>query len=72
MRDPERIDRILTLLEQIWRDGPDLRLGQILANANDRLGERLFYFEDDQLESNLIAFKKILESYGPRARVRDE
>lgn len=66
MRDPARIDRILALVREIWIDSPDLRLGQILANATG-MEKRLFYYEDVQLESDLIVFQKIIESYGPRS-----
>lgn len=31
MRDPKRIDRILGLLSQYWKECPDLRLGQIIS-----------------------------------------
>jgi hypothetical protein len=32
-RDPDRIPRVLELLEEVWRLYPDQRLGQILLNA---------------------------------------
>jgi hypothetical protein len=31
-RDPARIDRILKLLEQRWKESPDQRLGQLVTN----------------------------------------
>lgn len=64
MRDPARITRILALIEQIWRDNPDLRLGQLLANSASGMEKRLFTYEDNKLEADLVAFKRILESYG--------
>ena len=33
MRDPSRIDEILTELREIWLAHPDLRLGQLVLNA---------------------------------------
>jgi hypothetical protein len=33
MRDPERIDRVLTVVRDVWRRYPDLRLGQLIVNA---------------------------------------
>ena len=33
MRDPERIKKILGLLQLYWEDHPDLRLGQIISNC---------------------------------------
>lgn len=32
MRDPERIKRILTLLQQIWEHQPDIRFNQLVSN----------------------------------------
>ena len=34
MRDPERIDKIITLIADIWHQYPDWRLTQILSNSN--------------------------------------
>lgn len=52
MRDPDRIERILSLLEKVWKCEPDQRLCQLLSNAlypkND-----IFYVEDDDLEAQL-------------------
>lgn len=62
MRDPERIRRILKLLERIWIDSPDLRLGQILCNGT-RMESRLFYYEDDKVEVELTAFLELLGKY---------
>ena len=48
MRDPKRIDRIMTKLKCYWMKHPDLRLGQIVSNA---LGDcDVFYQEDEVLE----------------------
>lgn len=66
MRDPDRISRILGTIEKIWRDSPDLRLGQLLANASTNYGRNLFYYEDSKLEDDLNTFVRILESYGVR------
>ena len=30
MRNPERIDELLTLLKQLWLQGPDLRFQQLI------------------------------------------
>ncbi len=54
MRDPNRISRILNLIEKLWKQNPDLRLGQLIIGLtdNDRIGAKkdLFYLEDDELE----------------------
>ena len=58
MRDPNRIKRILDLLEIIWKKYPDIRLCQLLSNTAYSYSEwqnnDLFYFEDYDLEKSLI------------------
>jgi len=51
MRDPERIDRILQEIGDIWRKYPDMRLGQLIGNVLE--GTALYYVEDDGLVSAL-------------------
>lgn len=56
MRDPERIPRLLKLLEEIWVIDPDLRLGQILEWEAQKMPRMdLFYIEDDIMEQRLKA-----------------
>lgn len=55
MRDPERIEFVLSLLDHIWRRNPDLRLAQVLCSVL-RSGEglsTLYYLEDEELEQRL-------------------
>ena len=56
MRDPNRIDPMLDLLRTYWKENPDLRLGQIIANISRMSGRGAdpFYMED-------TAAKKVLE-----------
>lgn len=65
MRDPNRIDEVISALRAYWHAHPDMRLGQIISNAAtpDTPGERRsrsewaqdrppfdpFYVEDDQI-----------------------
>ncbi len=57
MRDPNRIPKVLKAIEQYWEKHPDLRLGQLLSNANSTHRARqglphsddVFYLEDDDL-----------------------
>ena len=51
MRNPARIKSILSKLELIWRQYPDLRLNQLIYNLSWR-GDNLdsFYLEDDVFE----------------------
>lgn len=41
MRDPDRIDEVLDKLETYWKEHPDLRLGQIVSNANAEMRSRI-------------------------------
>jgi hypothetical protein len=57
MREPERISRILKLIEKNWVQYPDLRLGQLLyAVGGSELENNLYYFEDDKIERMLNCF----------------
>ena len=59
MRDPERIDIILSKLKTVWSEMPDIRLSQLIVNLikEDRHPEptcpKVFYYEDDDLERML-------------------
>jgi uncharacterized protein YihD (DUF1040 family) len=51
MRDPQRIPEIMPLLQSVWAEAPDLRLGQLLcalcylaSSTTD-----VFNMEEDQL-----------------------
>ncbi len=56
MRDPKRIDRMLALIGDIWRAGPDLRVMQLLLNAMPRIEHGHYYVEDDALEGALTSY----------------
>ena len=51
MRDPNRIDEILSELRKYWKANPDLRLGQIISNFSSQHNGNSdpFYMEDDIL-----------------------
>lgn len=51
MRDIKRIPKILKRLEKLWKEHPDLRLGQLILNVHR--DPCLYYMEDDQLMINL-------------------
>lgn len=54
MRDPNRITRVLDLLEKAWNVVPDWRLGQLIENiARDMGWNDAYYMEDDDLEKEL-------------------
>lgn len=51
MREPNRIPKLLKLLETGWSKVPDLRLGQIFENIKGYSGKAdLFYLEDEDFE----------------------
>ena len=62
MRDKKRIDRMLSVIWTVWKQHPDLRLGQLLMNAKvvldeERGGSReIFYVEDDEMERAIKDF----------------
>lgn len=47
MRNIDRIDSILEKLGNIWKEYPDLRLGQLICNIIK--DPALYYIEDEQL-----------------------
>lgn len=57
MRDPERIKRILNIIQRIWLTYPDLRLSQLLINAVGTQ-ELSYHVEDDVLEEFLLEMEK--------------
>lgn len=50
MRDPKRIKPMLKLIEQIWKECPDLRLCQLIGNVAPHDN---YHIEDDDLERRL-------------------
>ena len=56
MRDIRRIDKVLKEVGEVWKQVPDLRLGQLLLNVLQ--DPALYYVEDDQLVLYLKEFYK--------------
>lgn len=56
MRDPKRIERIIAIVEYIWKKNPDWRLTQLIINALAISGDP-YYIEDDDLEKALNVLK---------------
>lgn len=48
MRNPDRIKPTLLEIERIWKNNPDLRLGQLLLNIVSD-ANILYYVEDNEL-----------------------
>ncbi len=51
MRNPERIEEMLSTLRTLWENKPDLRLAKIIVNAARpaMACPQIFYVEDDVL-----------------------
>lgn len=59
MRKEERIDPTLERLGKVWKQYPDLRLGQLILNvARDPM---LYYLEDEELIKTLEEFYGITD-----------
>ena len=51
MRDPKRIDEILKELGKLWKEHPDLRLGQLImavTGEKAHIGD-IFHIEDKEM-----------------------
>ncbi len=51
-KDPERIDRIMKLIKEIWKEHPYMRLSQLLGECVED-GYELYYIQDTRLERKL-------------------
>ena len=56
MRDPNRIDIILTQLGELWKQLPDWRLMQLIVNLQYWVGSDMFYHEDERFIEELKHF----------------
>jgi len=61
MRELRRIPEILSILQKIWYEYPDLRLCQLISNIAGK--NDIFYIEDDIL-------LKQLKEYSDQLKVR--
>ena len=56
MRDPERITDVLARVEELWRQYPEWRLGQLLCNVAawaDPTPESVWVVEDDEVVAQI-------------------
>ena len=57
MRDINRINRIMSLLQDGWEKVPDWRLGQLFDNIRRYMNKSdLFYVEDEDIEQAIIDY----------------
>jgi len=52
-RDPERIDRVIDALRELWHRHPDYRLTQLVVNLTGKVAPEVFSFEDEPFERQL-------------------
>ena len=57
MRDPKRIEKVLSTIRRIWYKNPDLRLCQMIGNVVDSIN--MYYVEDDELIKRLEDLEKL-------------
>jgi uncharacterized protein YihD (DUF1040 family) len=58
MREIERIDRILSLMGELWKKHPDYRFYQFLINEGFIEDSQLWHIEDTEVEAHL---KKVMK-----------
>jgi len=64
MRDKNRINRILRILEEIWDRNPDQRFGQLLINLGVVKDDfDTLHVEDDLMEQHLMKIKETKEPF---------
>jgi len=51
--DEERINRLLVLVKGIWMENPDLRFGQLIANAMTKDEDLYYKYDQDMIEALL-------------------
>lgn len=70
MRDPKRIKRILSLIETIWNEFPDQRIGQLMRNYGfGEAANPIFNIEDEITEAYL---KKSVKDWVPKTKKEKE
>jgi len=67
-RDPERIDRILEKLGEIWKQQPDTRLGQLVSNLSAMANPKgdVYFTEDHDIEKVIDGQLEEKRGTGPR------
>lgn len=66
MRDPNRIQEVLAVVERMWRLYPDWRLGQLLENVAAWAEQPMWDLEEDalvaEIERHLAQAGQVIES----------
>ena len=62
MRNPNRINMYMELLTRIWKEFPDLRFGQLLANMlgfiQQETQKDIFFIEDEEFFATFTKWYK--------------
>jgi hypothetical protein len=68
MRDMARIPEMIKLIEEIWNENPDFRLGQLIVNAvrPNEPCPQVFYVEDDVMKNKLKDLLSIMRTVQKR------
>ena len=62
MRDPDRIRRVLEVVEKVWEQHPDWRLGQLIENLAAWGEDSVWNIEDDALVNEVQTHLNQLKS----------
>ena len=64
MRNPARIDELLSALRAAWEESPDLRLGQLIVNAVRPTSPcpEVFYAQDEDLLRRLTDYRAMVRA----------
>lgn len=64
MRNPARIDEILSALRATWEESPDLRLGQLIVNAVRPTTPcpEVFHAQDEDLLRRLTDYRAMVRA----------
>ena len=75
-RDPQRIERMLAILRDLWSTVPDWRLGQLIVNASeppaDQSCPHVFFLEDTEMEKLLVRMRDRLRESGQGSPMHSE
>lgn len=63
MRDINRIDKFLKVLGDCWKTVPDWRFGQLMVNLFDTLDRDPFFYEEDEMEQQLLKFFELYKKH---------
>lgn len=76
MRDPKRIDPMINVIREVWRQHPDWRFGQLVVNMSRdaKYAGDLFYLEDEEMMRYFMSLETFGKVFGntPRPKMMVE